>query len=1502
MPFVPLQPQQPERGFIPLQAEVKGFIPLESQEPEPPPGLMRNVALNNPLAGAGETALNLASQAVALPVAGIAGLAAEAGNALGLTDKEGADVVHDVAGAMTYQPRGELGRAGAALVAYPFEKLAEGAQYAGEKTLEVTGSPLAATAVDTTINALPMALGVRRPNPELDALYARAREPVGFMPTPEHAATTKANAAMDSIARSGSVDEAIHHATAAIDAPLEMPRPAAPISKAAAIADPGMLPERGLGEPNLASPDLVTGLQNSELGMTAPVAPVRPGDVQAKVDIGSGAIVSTAGVPYKTESGARLAQHAKGLQQTHEIARVGDGFGLMPRRESSTGMAMPGIEQPMVSGQRMQTEPIPRLAETPQESINASHSIADIPEAQKSFVAPYRGTEGDLPLQQPIGDVGIGFNRLEQLDNPKISARLDQPDASMSSAPKSGFTPIEAMESKPLDVPMQEMQAQAAGVQNSWAPGANHVGVGIDRPATGVTLTDKPIRREDVLIPFMQALDTTLYEGRVKGKNRLGFYRPRLEEVRIKNKSDLEVAAHEIAHLIDDRVPEIKKAYLNDKTLREELRGVSYDSKKINEGFAEFVRLYMTQPEQAKAKAPNYYRWFDNLTQRHEYGKAIQDAQRGMSAWFNQDALHRAQSKIGMQKDLNSALNGVFDKFRQSTLDDLHGLYRMERDLTGKINPLGAYEISRNTRGAGGMIDGSIRLGAPVIKPDKSFGFAGKGLEKILEPVANDLDSFLHYAVGRSARELQMQGREKLFTREEVKAMLALEKPEYKQAFNDYQQWNSAVLDFAEAHGVVNPHIRKLFSRQQYIPFYRAGQPGAYNVGGVTGNWSGIKKLTGGDENLRPILGNMIQNASMLIEASLKNEARLKIVELAKLQGGGKFLTKIEADQRPVKIDKLQVKDELLKAAGIDPAAARRGMLDPEQARVVEAIDQAITQAPEFFEFLLHNQAPSGNVMAVLRNGKPEYYEVADPLLFRAVQSLNRPAQNWVVRLLGMPKRVGQATITLTPDFMMGNIARDTLMATVMSKSGFKPFVDSVRGMASRIKSDPAYQEFIANGGGFASYLRDEQTFRAHLERFYTSKGIDYKTVLDTPDKLLYGIETIADAFEMSSRLGEYKRLRVQGEHPRHAAYAAREISTDFAMRGDSKELGFLYDTVMFLRPAVLSFDRLARGLAHDENKGAIAAKAGTMALMSVGLYLLNRDKPEYQDLPDWDKDANWHFFVPQQDGSTVHLRYPKIWEIGAMASVAERTTGKLLDDDPELGGHVADIVRNTFNLNLMPQIVAPLYEQATNRNSFTKAPLETPGMENVQPFLRAKPGTSETMKALGMATRELPEGYQVPPARAEALLRGYFNTWAMYGLMLTDSAFFGKQLPERRLDEMPVVRRFYEGTPAKHTKYEEMFYDMLGEAERLRGTMRELDDRNQQELADEKEKEPLSTKVGQLGRAQKRLSTINKDMQAVRQSDASREEKRRQLDALTVERNELLRKIVKESEGEKRE
>lgn len=1420
-------PTAKRRGFTPLGEDVtsasqprkSGFTPIE----EPKPSLLKTIALNNPLTAAGEVGLNLTSQFVALPAAGIAGLATEAGRALRLTEKKGADVVHQVGEALTYQPRGEMGKAAAEVVAYPFEKLAEGGQYAGGKVLDATGSPVLATASDTAINALPMAL-----EPAIGKLRAGRGTPPDMVKTPD-----------------GRIEPTFGDPT-----PQARPHPENDIAPDPAVS----------AQPSPPPTQAIQQQKPPTRGEHQPMLDEHPSSHMASEIVAQAA--AEAGVPLETVLPKRAAP-----EPAVPVAEAGPETGGAPMR---AGLEDGSAPQAMRAGEAGAT--VPEMMEAAGGPERAG--LAGSETAAPTQSGPHAAPGADLPRLDP------GPFSSKAIDNELLQLLADEAPAAHQPAIQ------------------RELQRRAAlegadqAASQAMAPGANYVPLIDDAHLSApAPRRPQPIRREDVLHPLLKSLGATIYEGRIKQKGVLGLYTRGKETVRIKRAADIEVAAHEIAHLLDDRIPEIQATWKTDParaTYSKELKGVSYDKKSVTEGFAEFVRLYMTQPAQARAKAPAFSKWFDGFTERHQYGLAIKKAQADMTAWFGQHAIDRARSKIGDRKNFNDAFDGFWDRFRQSTVDDLHGVYRMERDLKGRIEPAGAYETARLSRASQSIAEGAINHGYPVRQADGSIKFQGKGLRQILEPVSGNLEDALLYFVGRSAQELLGQGREHLFTPAEIKAMTDLATPEARKAFHEYQAWNRRVLDFAESAGVINRESRAMWQRQSYMPFHRVGQAGGYAA--KPGDWSGIKALTGGTENLRDILGNMTSNAALLIEKAMKNEARQKIAALAEGErGAGKFMTKIPPESRPVRLQKEAVLDGILKALGIDKR-------DPAAFDVIADLEAQLGAAPGMLEFFMGNQAPAGNnVVAVLNNGKPTFYEVADPVLYRAMSALDRPVQSWVVKLLGLPKRIGQASITLTPDFMIANIARDTLMGGVMSRAGFRPVVDSLQGMRLRMTNDPIYKDFVANGGGMSSIYLDSTKLRTSLEKFYRSQGIDYRTVLDAPEKLLGMVENIADAFETSTRLGEYRRAVEAGQNPRHAAYLAREVSTDFAMRGDSQALNFLYDTVMFLKPAMLSMDRLYRGLAHDPNRAGIAAKAGVMALFSMGLYLLNRDDTRYQDLPDWDRDSHWHFFVGNQ-----HFRFPKTWEIGAMASVAERAVEKTLAVDPlGFGKDLVRVIGQTFSLNLMPQIIAPVVEQYANKNSFTGAPIETPGMENEQPFMRAKPSTSEALKAAGMATRNMPEALQVNPVRAEALLRGYLNTWAVYGLMLADEAVPGADKPAMRADQMPVVRRFYAQEPAKTNRYETEFYDMLGEAKRLRGTLRGLDKLGRADLADEKEKEPLSGEFSPLTRASENLRGINADMRDVRRdTKLSADQKREKLDALMTARNALLKAAVQDSKA----
>lgn len=1052
-------------------------------------------------------------------------------------------------------------------------------------------------------------------------------------------------------------------------------------------------------------------------------------------------------------------------------------------------------------------------------------------------------------------------------------------------------------------VPESGTEIPETGKVESFQPGTAYVG-SRERYETAegaqAKRARKPIRREDILAPFLKALGVRLYQGRIPKRSPVqGYFRPRKDTVRVKKHSDLETTAHELAHYLDYNIPEIRQQWTRGEGAREiaaELKSVSYDTTKVYEGFAEFVRLWMTQPEKAAAAAPKFHEWWEGFVARHKHGPAIQRARVGMQEWFDQGLVARAQSKIGPQQNVNEALDSIWDRFRQSAVDDFHGITRMETQLTGERFPVagGPAETAYLTRGAYAVVDGAIRFGPPVKQPDGSFEFEGKGLKDILTQV-DDIDTWTQYAVGRSADELFRQGREYLFTRAEINAMLQLETPEYRKAFEEYQEWNRAVVDFAVAMGVIDPAQRRTWRRQQYIPFYRVGQPGTTKRGqGIEGNVKGWHALTGGTGNIRDVLGNMIQNASMLISESIKNEARMRVVDFAWRQqkGGGKFLEKIPKGSQRVAIDKDQVRDSIYRMLGID-----KRNLDPADLETVGKLEDAFAEQPGFMQYWIRGQAPRGdNIVAVLRAGKPEFYEVADPLLFRALQRLDRPRANIVLRGLDRVRRVVQGSITFTLDFMAANLFRDTLHGWVFSRHGFKPFKDSLSGMATRITQDETYREYIANGGGMSSYMVDPDAFKKRLEKWYTGKGVDYRSVIDTPGKLLYALEIMGEAVEMSTRLGDYKRARAGGAHPRHAAYLGREVSTDFARRGDSELMAWLYRSVIFLNAGVQGLDRAYRGVSKDPHRARLATRAGMMAVLSVALYLMNRDDERYRDLEDWDRDTHWHVFV-----GDLHLRFPKIWEVGAIASAAERTMEAFLHGvetghvkGAEYAQHLGRIFADLFKMDYAPAALEPLYETyALNEERFTNRPIETRAMQGRQPHARYSEHTSRSLVELARQTRDLPPSLQFSPARMEALIRGYFNTYAMYGLMLSDETFHDEKVPRLRKDQYPVLRRFYREEPYR-TRYSTEFWEMYREITELQNTINHMGRQNRPEDFEALSEKELAAYHEAITNTYTQVMNLHRAMDAVYLDDSlNRDKKREELDRLQTELNDLLKQVV---------
>lgn len=167
----------------------------EQEAPQEPADTRRvgdlGSAFMEPLAAVG-------SSLVAAPVAGLAGIGAAGTRALGLTDADPADVVRNVQGAMTYQPRTQAGSAATAAISYPFEKLAQGADFLGQQASDATGMPSVGAAVNAATQFAPSLLIPAlkgRPKPAEVAPNVPRTAPADASPAPSQAQSPSANAA-----------------------------------------------------------------------------------------------------------------------------------------------------------------------------------------------------------------------------------------------------------------------------------------------------------------------------------------------------------------------------------------------------------------------------------------------------------------------------------------------------------------------------------------------------------------------------------------------------------------------------------------------------------------------------------------------------------------------------------------------------------------------------------------------------------------------------------------------------------------------------------------------------------------------------------------------------------------------------------------------------------------------------------------------------------------------------------------------------------------------------------------------------------------------------------------------------------------------------------------------------------------------------------------------------------------------------------------------------------
>ena len=873
-------------------------------------------------------------------------------------------------------------------------------------------------------------------------------------------------------------------------------------------------------------------------------------------------------------------------------------------------------------------------------------------------------------------------------------------------------------------------------------------------------------------------------------------------------------------------------------------------------------------------------------------------------------------SKIGGQRRTlgqwwQDTTENLSARAQMAVFDDLYGIKRAG-DLAGISAADVGFKNAHLAKSAAELTQALIEYGYPVWLKDGQHEVAGidggQGLIDILRPLGNNVNLWAAWMVARRADRLAGEGRENLFLPNEIAAAKDLDKqhPEFKVVADRYAEFQKKVLDFAQEAGIIDPESRVLWEHADYIPFYRLienGQVQGPNAGGPLGKVRNqIRRLRGGRAQLGDPLENIARNWHSLMDASLKAHAARKVVDALNGTGMVTRAPQVEFVQAIIPAGEIKkfIKNnpalvQTLKNAGLDvsqlPAAAFNGL-----------------------QKMLAVQPPSGeDIISVWRNGKREYWHVHDDLLFESLMNVNKAAWGPLMEFFRFPKRLGTATITSTLSFGVKNFWRDMwhsfIQGAVGRRTTITPGLDSVKGLVEQLREGDTMQALLAGGGSFThGYIRGGDTRGAAATIRRSIRKIDPShAVLDTPAKVWRFYRDLLNAAENSHRVAIYRKMLTEGASRLDATYEARDL-LDFAKHGNNSVVRFLTESVMFLNARAQGLYRLGRGSGGSGKVALSILMRGALYTTAVLALLVRQyDDERYKALTDADKAAYLHFFDVFQEGD--HYRLPVPFEVGTIfgtVPMAIFDAFKTNADEPDRFRQSWQLVAHAFSesLNMSPdiQVVWPIIELGINRDTFTGSPVLTMGDEAVLPEEQDSPGVSPTIRALARAMPDFAPEELRSPKQLQHLARGYMGNVQDYVLAVTDviaRKIAGEPAPaERTLRDYPDIKAFVQSGPQRQTKYGNTMYEIAEEAEKVHATILRLEKLNTPEA--DLRIEALEAEHGQLLDVRKDFSDAVSDVNDIRREmraiqidpDMAPEEKRKEIDALYEEVNEIARDV----------
>ena len=979
---------------------------------------------------------------------------------------------------------------------------------------------------------------------------------------------------------------------------------------------------------------------------------------------------------------------------------------------------------------------------------------------------------------------------------------------------------------------------------------------GNETPHTGIDEVERlgrSVTRKEILDAVNNLFNQRVKSGRLGRDNVRGWYNTKTDVIRSGNYGEIPVIMHELGHYVDNYFGFSKDARFNT-----EFNGVIQDrfGKAYNklgaegirgEGYAEFFKDYVSDRAKAKREFPEFYSHFtEAIKNEPELNGITNKLSQLVHEWHRQGGAERIKGSIsfeskgkvsqaidavkrGETKDvIKKALNDVYTK----AVDELNPLKdlveEVERQTGEKIafddNP---YMQAWLARGWVGKAETLIEHGAP------EHGI--KSLKDILKGVGEkEHKEFSAYLVALHDLDLHKNKQKATFDYTEDAAVLGKHagNERFQKAAVAIYKYQDYMLQMLVKEGMLTAKayhtMRKMYPH--YIPFFRdmsdAGMQSFLSGGkGFIDVSSPVKRFKGSTRDIIDPLESIVKNTFQFYNAVERNHVGRTFAKLADKKGVGQIVERVNG-----------------------------------------------------------NKAATDNTFNVWENGEKVTYETT-PELIQTMRMLDKDQSNMVAKILSYPANWLRAGATLSPEFILRNPVRDMIGASIYSKHGFIPVVDTFKGLSLFLKKGDLYWEYMKSGAAHAAMVSLDRDYLGGQLRDIMSRESKVTKLIKNPIEVL---RAMSEATEMATRLAEFdnarkgytgvgNRLFGKDRKPltaREAALESRDITLDFSRRGSHTKKA--NQVIAFFNATIQGADKMARAFKEDP-RGMTVKTMLYITLPSVLLWYMNKDDERYQELPQWEKDTFW--IIP---GKENMYRIPKPFEAGVLFGTSFERMLQYFDDAKNnrkgvgfkgFGDRVIDSLAPSF----MPTAMIPVVEAMTNYSLFRQRNIIPQSQENLPARLQYGANTSEVAKFVG-------DKINVSPYIVDNTIRGYGGGLAGLGLSGIDAASGAKENnASKKWYETPGLRGFT-AAPYQSSNSVQRVYDDYKEQEKLH---------NEFKLTGQRPDGYDAKEFAKLKNASDSLKGLNKASKAIINNERmSGEQKREQLDKINMRKANIARSV----------